>query len=161
MLNMKSCGMLLLWLQFFFKISSPHLLIHKSGKIAYLEDKLKWADFVTGVTNHKTQYSTAKFAIFFQHFFIKTLQALVGMLRDVNKVYCVTLIKADIIMPKQKTLVSIFSICILKTKIYDTHNLLLGISPSKAYSIMIDQENFQQRPKRTNCKNLCKVIHNF
>ena len=80
-------------------ISSIHLLIHKSGKIAYREDRLKWADFVTWVTNIKTQYSTAKFAIFFQNFFIKTLQALVGMLRDVNKLYWVTLIKADISCP--------------------------------------------------------------
>ena len=99
---------------------------------------------MTRVTNLKTQYNTAKFTIFFQNFFIKTLQALVGMLRDVNKIYLVTLIFS-------------FSICILKTKIYDTHNLLLGISLSKGYSIMIDQENFQQRPKRTNCKQLQKI----
>ena len=103
---------------------------------------------MTRVTNLKTQYNTAKFTIFFQNFFIKTLQALVGMLRDVNKIYLVTLIFS-------------FSICILKTKIYDTHNLLLGISLSKGYSIMIDQENFQQRPKRTNCKQLMQMSQPF
>ena len=103
---------------------------------------------MTRVTNLKTQYNTAKFTIFFQNFFIKTLQALVGMLRDVNKICLVTLIFS-------------FSICILKTKIYDTHNLLLGISLSKGYSIMIDQENFQQRPKRTNCKQLMQMSQPF
>ena len=83
-------------------ISSIHLLIHKSGKIAYREDRLKWADFVKWVTNHKTQYNTAKFTTFFQNLSIKTLQTLVGMLRDVNKFCWVILIKADIIMPNQK-----------------------------------------------------------
>ena len=50
--------------------------------MAYREDRLRWADFVAWVTNDKTLYNTGKFAILFQRFFIKTLQALVGMLRD-------------------------------------------------------------------------------
>ena len=36
-------------------MSSPHLHIHKKGKIAYGEDKLNWADYVTIVANHKIQ----------------------------------------------------------------------------------------------------------
>ena len=128
--------------------------MHKSGKIAY-RDRLKWADFATWVTNLRTQHNTAKFAIFFQHCFIKPLQALVGMLRDVNKLYWVTLIKADIIKSKFFLSLSAF------WKQKDTHNLLLGISLSKRYSIMIDQENFQQRPKRTNCKQLMQMSQPF
>ena len=84
-------------------MSSPHLLTHKSGKIAYREDRLKWPDFVTWVTNYKKQYNTTKFTTLFQNFFIKTLKTLVGTLRDVNKLCWVTLIKADIIIPNQKT----------------------------------------------------------
>ena len=59
-----------------------------------------WADFVTWVTNHKTQCSTAKFTIFFQNFFIKTLQTLFGM-TNANKFYWVTLISTDITMHNQ------------------------------------------------------------
>ena len=42
----------------------------KSGKIEYEEDRLKWAAFVTWVTNHKIQYNIAKFTTFFQYFFL-------------------------------------------------------------------------------------------
>ena len=45
----------------------------------------------------------------------------------------------------------------MKTNIHDTHDLPLGISLNKEYSIMIDQENFQQRPMWTNCKQLQKT----
>ena len=59
--------------------------MHKSGKIEYEEDRLKWADFVTCVINHKTQYNIAKFTNFFQYSFKHTLQTLVGMLRNVSR----------------------------------------------------------------------------
>ena len=45
----------------------------------------------------------------------------------------------------------------LKTNIDETYDLLLEISPNKKYSIMIDQENFQQQPMRKNYKQLQKI----
>ena len=57
----------------------------KSGKIEYEEDKLKWAAFVTWVTN-KIQHNIAKLTKFFQYFFFKhTLQTLLRMLRDISR----------------------------------------------------------------------------
>lgn len=44
-----------------------------------------------------------------------------------------------------------------KSKIHETLNLLLEISLIKEYSIMAEQENFQQGPVRLNCKQLQKV----
>ena len=38
-----------------------------------------------------------------------------------------------------------------------THDLLLGISLDNEYSIMIDQESYQERPKKRNCKQLQKI----
>ena len=46
--------------------------------------------------------------------------------------------------------------CILKTKIHNTHDLLLGTSRNKEYSIMINQKSYQQRPKKRNCEQLQK-----
>ena len=36
-------------------MSCPHLLMHKSGKAAYGEYKLKLGDFLTIVTKHEIQ----------------------------------------------------------------------------------------------------------
>ena len=48
-------------------------------------------------------------------------------------------------------------VSVQKTKIDETYDLLLEISPNKEHSIMTDQEDFQQQPMRTNCKQLQKI----
>ena len=126
--------------------------MHKSGKIAYREDRLKWDDFATWVTNLKTQHNTAKFAIFFQHCFIKPLQALVGMLRDVNKLYWVTLIKADIIKSKFFLSLSAF----WKQKSMTLITYFLGYHWAKDTPLWLTKRIFSNDLREQIANNLCK-----